>query len=551
MPRAASGAAPTLEHLYPVAVQLGTTNIISAVGKFDPWPPKVWLDAPGIVFNAETNSGKFTVEIAANASVGTHLIRVFNEQGASGPRFLIITREPQGAEQEPNDDFSKPQPVDVNHLPVSINGRLDKSGDVDSFAVALEAGQTLIASVEAYILASPVDAVLRLVDSRGVQVALNHDDGRTLDPLLAWTAKVAGTYVLQVFGFAYPATADVNFTGGAACVYRLHLSREPYLSYTLPLGVQRGKRTLLRLFGWNLGANLGREIEFDGSSLSEDQRQAVLEIPGIEKGLMVPAGDGVELNEKEPNDSASDAIRLELPFAVTGCIDQVGDQDRFAFAARKGENLLLHVQSASLGFALDALLKIEDLTGKELAKSDDGGTADPVLEWTPGEDGTFVAAVGNVLNRGGPDLLYRLSIRRPPPALKAIVAENEMRIEPGKTNEIKVTVTRLHNWKSRLSVSARKLPAGLKLDRVEVADKDSEISLKLVASPDAKPFSGPIQVVVTEAESGREHRAIAELITSSVNNGVPNGFNKLVIESTEQLWLTVLPATVSKAASAK
>src|SRR5437773_261277 len=43
VPLAASAAAPTLEHLYPVAVQLGSTNIITAIGKFDPWPPKVWV----------------------------------------------------------------------------------------------------------------------------------------------------------------------------------------------------------------------------------------------------------------------------------------------------------------------------------------------------------------------------------------------------------------------------------------------------------------------------------------------------------------------------
>src|SRR5437773_4055781 len=201
---ASHAAAPTLDHLYPVALQIGTTNSVTAIGKFDPWPPKVWVDTPGIEFNAETNNGKFTVEIAPNAPVGPHLIRIFNEQGASGPRFLIITREAQCIEREPNDDFRKPQTVD--NLPVSLNGRLDKSGDVDSFAVTLEAGQTLIASLEAYTLASPMDAVLRLVDSRGVQVTLNDDAGRTPDPLLVWTSKSAGTYVLQVFGFAYPAT---------------------------------------------------------------------------------------------------------------------------------------------------------------------------------------------------------------------------------------------------------------------------------------------------------------------------------------------------------
>ncbi|PYJ63091.1 MAG: hypothetical protein DME24_01935 [Verrucomicrobia bacterium] len=271
-----SAAAPTLDHLYPVAIQIGSTNTITAIGKFDPWPAKVWVDAPGIVFNAETNTGKFTVEVATNATVGPHLIRVFNEQGASGPRFLIVTREPQSSEQEPNDDFTKPQTMD--HLPVSLNGRLEKSGDVDSFAVTLEAGQTLVASLEAYTLASPIDAVLRLVDSRGVQVTLNDDDGRTPDPLLVWTSKSAGTYILQAFGFAYPATSDVKFTGGNACVYRLHLARGPCLRYTLPLGVQRGARTTLRLFGWNMSSSLGREFEFDGAELPAETREVALVI---------------------------------------------------------------------------------------------------------------------------------------------------------------------------------------------------------------------------------------------------------------------------------
>ena len=63
---------------------------------------------------------------------------------------------------------------------MSINGRLEKGGDVDSYAVWLEAGQTAVAEVDAYVLASPLDAVLRVVDDQGRQLALNHDDGRTL-----------------------------------------------------------------------------------------------------------------------------------------------------------------------------------------------------------------------------------------------------------------------------------------------------------------------------------------------------------------------------------
>jgi hypothetical protein len=532
----ADAAAPTLDHLFPIAVQAGTTNTITAIGKFEPWPPKVWVDASGIVFKPETNSGKFSVEITADAPVGPHIIRAYNERGSSGPRFLIVTSDPQLAEAEPNDDFKKPQFVE--HLPASLNGRLEKSGDVDSFGVELAAGQTLVASVEAFTLASPVDAVLRVVDARGVQVAFNHD-GSSLDPFLAWTAKSAGSYVVQVFGFAYPAESEVKFTGNNKCVYRLHLSRGPWLRHTLPLGVQRGTRTSLRLAGWNMGPQ--GEVTHDGSTLPANVTHATLRLPGFDNSLLLPIGDGPELIEQEPNDAAAETHRLEVPFAITGCIEKTGDEDQFSFAAAKDEKFLIEVQSASLGFPLDAWLKVENSEGKELAKSDDSAGADPRLEWTATEDGAFVAAIGNVLHRGGADYFYRLNVGRAVPSVKVNTSETAFTIAPGKTNELKFTVKRLHGFKAKLTVSAKSLPKGLTAEPAEVPEKGGEVTLKLVASSEAGPFTGPIQIVATEMESGSEHRATADLTSSSVNNGVPGGFTKLVIESTDQIWLTVPP----------
>jgi hypothetical protein len=121
----ARAAVPTLDHLFPISVQVGTTNTITAIGKFDPWPAKVWVDAPGVTFRAGTNNGKFSVEVASDAPVGPHLIRLFNDQGSSGPRFLIVASEPQSLEAEPNDDFRKPQIVE--HLPASLNARLEST----------------------------------------------------------------------------------------------------------------------------------------------------------------------------------------------------------------------------------------------------------------------------------------------------------------------------------------------------------------------------------------------------------------------------------------
>jgi len=303
----------------------------------------------------------------------------------------------------------------------------------------------------------------------------------------------------------------------------------------------------LRLFGWNMGSSPEADFEFDGTGLPADTRQVELATTEFENALPLPVGDGPEMMDREANDSTNETTHLDVPSAVTGCIDKAGDEDRFTFAAKKDEKFLLEVQSASFGFPVDARLKVEDAKGKELAKKDDRVNADPALEWIAPEEGTFFAAVGNVLHRGGPDCLYRLSIRRAVPGLKAVSTENAFAIEPGKTNDIKITATRQHGLQSKLALSVKGLPEGLTAEPIDIPEKSGDVILKLVASADAKTFSGAIQIAATELESGLEHRVIFELISSTTDNGVPQGFSKLITESTDQLWLTVLPPPAKEA----
>ena len=69
--------APTVEHVYPAGLTRGSTNVVTIAGKFEPWPPKVWLSCTGVVFTAETNKGKFRVETKADAPAGAHWLRVY------------------------------------------------------------------------------------------------------------------------------------------------------------------------------------------------------------------------------------------------------------------------------------------------------------------------------------------------------------------------------------------------------------------------------------------------------------------------------------------
>lgn len=525
-------AAPVLDHIFPAAVQVGTTNTVTLVGKFDPWPPEVWSNLRGIRFEATTNQGVFTIVVAPDAPPGPGLVRAHNADGASAPRFLMVSPAPQTAETEPNGERTAPQMLTA--LPAEVNGRLEKNGDVDSYGIHLNAGDTLVAWLESYTLMSPLDPVLRLVDARGVQRAWNHDDGRTLDPLLAWTAPEAGTYVLQVFGFAYPADSSIQFSGNARGVYRLHATTGPVVRFTVPLGGRRAGSETPELRGWNLGSSARGKLG-SGELRTEE---SLLFLPGAESGIAALGPDGLEV---EPNDTASTATPIPVPGAMTGNLDRAGDVDRFRFEAKKGEPLIIEVQGPSLGFPLDAWLAVEDPSGKRLVRKDDTVGSDPRLEWSAPEDGTYIAAVGNLLQRGGEDQWYRLGVSRPKPTVKLTIAENAFTVSPGKTNEIKVTLTRSGGFNVPLVFKAIGLPDSVTCEPVSVKDAAAEVILKLVAREGAAPFRGPFRIRADEESGGPMHSVAMDLVSAGENNGVPQGYRHLVVESIEDLWLTVPP----------
>src|SRR4030095_4427626 len=139
-----------------------------------------------------TNIGRFQAQIADDAILGPRLVRLFNDAGASAPRIFVVGQGPESAEVEPNNHFKSAQAV--SNMPVTINGRLDKNGDVDAFGLKLREGEWLDARVDAYTLMSEVDAVLRLVTSTGEPLAWNHDF-ITLDPRLVWRSPAEQTVV--------------------------------------------------------------------------------------------------------------------------------------------------------------------------------------------------------------------------------------------------------------------------------------------------------------------------------------------------------------------
>lgn len=153
-----------------------------------------------------------------------------------------------------------------------------------------------------------------------------------------------------------------------------------------------------------------------------------------------------------------------------------------------------------------------------------------------------MAVVGGLGRQGGSNFLYRLSFGRPTPGLKATVAENAFSIEPGKTNEIKVTVTRRYQLTNSLNLRVTGLPVGVRAEPAKVTEKGGETIVQIIAANDAPLASQPFQMEVADEQTGRLQPVIMELVSAGENNGVPQGFRHLVRESMDQFWLSVRPA---------
>ena len=502
----ASAAAPTVEYLYPSGGQQGTTVTVTAGGKFDAWPVQFWADHPGITAEISKEKGKLSVKIDKTVAPAPHLVRLYDAQGPSTPHVFFVGARPEAMEAEPNDEVSKAQPIET--VPVTLNGRLEKPGDVDSFAVKLEPGQCLWAAAKSRRLGSPMDPLLHLYDAAGNQLAFTHD-GLGLDPLLVHRAQKPGTYVVRLAAFKFPPAAEVRLAGEARDVYRLTLSTEPLARYAIPAAAKRGETSRPKLFGWN-----GEELPAGA----------------VTDWLDLAVSDAPEHVEAET------ASLFSAPCAVTGRLARPGEEDAFRFGARKGDRIVIELAAAAVASPMDPVLRVEDESGKELAANDDlGGQAGNArLEFAAPADGMYRAVVSDRFGNGGHEYVYRLSLSPPAPRVVATADADEYRVATGKTAAVKLKVERHNGHAAGLVAVATGLPGGVSATSAEVPEKGGDVTLTLTAAADAKPAAGPFRVMLlgTDPAHPLAHVASANLRKEAGQELIPR---------TEALWLTVTP----------
>ncbi len=461
----ALAAPPTFDSLYPAGGQIGSRVETQINGKgLEKETFLAWSSDPHVVVLGGDKPKKFFLNIAKDAVPGPCLVRLYSETDASPPRIIEVGRFEEVLEKEPNDTLADAKKAEAR-MNVTINGVLEKTGDVDTYAIRVQKGKRITLELHGYALGSPMDPAMRLLDDRGVEIAAGHDS-HNLDPRIEHTPAADGTLFVQLFAFVHPPAADVAFKGSANHVYRL--------------------------------------------TVTDETKAAPV------------------LNEPET---------LTLPTVVHGCISKAAEEDRYAIAVKKGDDLQINVHAQSLHSPLDATLRIEDAAGKVLQQADDADkdSLDPALRWKVTADGDFKVVVGDRFQHGSAEHLYELTVKPFTLSLSAVLDTHAYRLEAGKTTEVKVTVKTVGAFKGTIKAQAVNLPAGVTAESVDMPVKGGEVKLTLKAAADVAANQAPFAVeLVTSAPDKVEPVTAAYAIPFTEPRG------DLLIMSDTHPWLTVL-----------
>ncbi len=520
----AVAAPPVLNYLFPAGTQRGTTTDVVAGGTFERWPVKAWCDNSAIEVKAHKDKGKLTVTVPASVAPGVYWIRLHDEQGASGLRPFIVGTLPEVAEQEPNDDYRKAQPLDQSCV---VNGRLEKVGDVDCFAVKLTKGQTLVASMDAdRTLGSPMDGVLQIVSTNGTVLAENNDY-HDLDPQVIFTADADGTYVVRTYAFPVVPDASISFAGGELFIYRLTITTGPFVEHAFPLAVSRANPGEVELLGWNI-PDATRKVKVPPSDSTHARvfhekaaNSALVRLESHPTVVKAKSGEG-----KEPQ-------TLALPTTVSAMLDTPHTPERYQFGAKKGQKLVFQLESRSLGFALSGVLRLTDANGKVLMRVEEpppqqAGSRDAVLTFTPPQDGSYHIEVADLHGESGPRYVYCLRALTAQPDYQLTLAADRFSITPGKPLEIPVTIDRREGFAGEIELVVEGLPNGVTAAPLKV--KGGDKTAKLVLNAEATATSGSLRLV-GKVEGKPDLTRTATFALPALKTATPH------------VWLTVAKAT--------
>lgn len=468
-----------LDYVYPAGGQAGQTVEVELGGVAGlAGANRVLIEGPpGITVTDVVARSPSVVTaklvIAADAPLGRRTLRVAGgTSGLTNNRPFFVGAMAEAREIDPNDTLDKPQDVT---LPVVMNGRLEKTLDVDCFRLQGKAGQSLVCAVSAHGIDSSVrqsyhrgflDTSLELLDASGQTIA-EAEDSLGLDPILHVKLPADGAYTVRVKAVAYQ--------GAPSAVYRLTLGEVPYITSLFPPGGKRGETVEVELVGPNVPAGTRQKVVIPADDKFPLQDVALAQAGAAPQWLPFIRGDYPESVEREPNQERTASNALAINSTVNARFEAPGDEDWYRITLAKGQSVaLVTLAQRHLRAPVDTLIEVFDAAGKKLAENDDGSrfmgqawhdfeSADSLLVFSSPADAEYFVRLTNGSGVYGPASVYRLTAEPYPPDFTMFQWPDAVPIwGPGTTATFLVQTFTGGGLTGDVQISVEGLPAGWK-----------------------------------------------------------------------------------------
>ena len=220
----------------------------------------------------------------------------------------------------------------------------------------------------------------------------------------------------------------------------------------------------------------------------------------------------------EPNSEPGQPQRVTLPLVVNGALAQGGERDYFAFEAKKGQRLAFNLKGFRLNEQsqtfFNPALYLYDATGKVIAKNFGHFDFDPLIDWTAPEDGTYTLLVRDLLWRGTPASVYRLTMgplaaeaasstdtEGGGPSFTLETMPDSVSIGPGGMAALVVRATNRRGLRGPITLALRNLPEGISAAPTVIPPDDDKAVVVLSASPGT---AAEVRVAAVEGQAAGE-----------------------------------------------
>jgi hypothetical protein len=478
-------ADPWMDRIEPLGGQVATTVDVTLMGRNLELPAALEFDSPHLAWQpgGVDSSGNITgrIQIAEETPLGPHIATLMTPRGRSNSRMFYVDEFASSFEAEPNDTIGNAQPIRLR--PQTIQGGMHQLSDIDTYRFEARAGQRWTFDLRSLEYGGFLENDMSLLDSDGVRVAFSDDRDDYLEtPFIEHTFDSSGTYYLKLDQYRGPQRVNCNRN----CGYMLRIGNLPVVQAAFPLGAAAGGQIKLSLRGrwlqdveriWlapvrraeyyrltfpytipvRVADTSFQRLDAEVQERTADRVTAKLTIPrNAPRGLWriwteSPGGssDSVSfvVSDMAEPDCGAPITPSSQGVACNGVLQGQQEEHEYWLDLRANRPVVVTTLAAQLGLPyIDTVLELFDSEGALVAEHDDLmsgqgtviGNPDSMLYFKSASGGRYRLLVRDRIDRGGPDMAYRLRIEEREPGFALLADPENLNVQAGSTERIDV-----------------------------------------------------------------------------------------------------------------